>query len=41
MGNYADLAVMAGDPVTAGAEELRGIKCVAAMTGGRVVHGEL
>ncbi len=40
-GNYADLAVMGADPVTAGAEELKGLKCSATMVGGRVVHGEL
>jgi predicted amidohydrolase YtcJ len=38
-GNYADLAVLSGDPLATPADRLERLSCIATMAGGRFVHG--
>jgi predicted amidohydrolase YtcJ len=39
-GCYADLAVLSGNPLTAGGDDLLALRCQATMVGGRWVYGE-
>jgi predicted amidohydrolase YtcJ len=39
VGNFADVAVLSGDPLTTPADELENLLCLATLAGGRFVHG--